>query len=1031
MNNPAKEDKIDILKNLLREMFQLNRGDLDFGLYRIMSLKAAEIGEFLDKQLLPQVLSTLDSRAADKLASLEQELEKALQSASELGVSNPEDADKIKNLRHQIAEARKDNAVEADVYNHLGNFFARYYSEGDFMSLRRYSGGKSNYLVPYDGEDVKLHWANADQYYIKTTENYASYIFTVGEGDDKQRIRLEVTRADNEKDNIKATNGKQRRFVLSSGKGGCKPAVEQDGDDIIIRFEHRPLKASEKKTWPGNGNGNGNGGGQQGKINAASHERIQKKLAEQCPQLFAPAPTEGDPERTVLAKHLTAYTARNSFDYFIHKDLGGFLERELDLYLNTEVLNLDDITLGDEAQLNRTLLRVRATRHVAKKIIAFIAQLENFQKQLWLKKKFVLDTQYCVTLDRIPESLYAEIAKNKAQREEWVRLFAIDEINGDLAGSVAATKPLTVEFLKANPYLVLDTRHFGRGFTDKLLAALSEDAPLDEQMDGLLIHGENFQALNLLQERYAQQVKCVYIDPPYNSPSSEILYKNAFKHSSWLSMMENRISLSEALMRLDSVFVCAIDENEMLHLGLTLNSVFPSPEYEKNCLTVVHNPKGIQGGFVSTNNEYAFVVSRASQVANNMTIPQKEWEWESFRNWGGESERHTAKNCFYPIVVKDGEIVGFGDVCPDDYHPCQNESGENGTILVYPIDKSGVERKWTYALQSVHKIRHLLRAVKKNGGIDIERSHDWRRFKTVWNKNEYIAGDYGSKPLNHILGEKRFDFPKAIPLVMDCIRMAMADRDVVLDYFAGSGTTGHAVINLNREDGGRRKYILVEMGEHFEDVLLPRIKKAVYSKDWKEGKPVSREGVTQFFKYMRLESYEDTLDGLELAPHTEAQQEVLASGSPLAEDYQLRYALGVETADSASLLGKDFLDPWNYTLSVVRDGERESVAADLPETFNYLIGLRVAQRKMISDVLAVVGKDARGNRCLVLWRNMEKTDNAKLDAWFKRNHKAFGELDLVYANGDNTLNAVRPKDKTWTAKPTEPTFRQLMFEGTS
>ena len=113
----------------------------------------------------------------------------------------------------------------------------------------------------------------------------------------------------------------------------------------------------------------------------------------------------------------------------------------------------------------------------------------------------------------------------------------------------------------------------------------------------------------------------------------------------------------------------------------------------------------------------------------------------------------------------------------------------------------------------------------RNGGWDIERTHDWQRFKTVWAKSEYIAGDYGSKPLNSMLGEKRFDFPKAIPLVQDCIRLTDDQDSTVLDYFAGSGTTGHAVINLNREDGGRRKFILVEMGEYFDTVLLPRIKR--------------------------------------------------------------------------------------------------------------------------------------------------------------------------------------------------------------
>ena len=237
-------------------------------------------------------------------------------------------------LRERLYAAKADAAAETDVYNHLANFFARYYDEGDFMSLRRYSGGgHTTYLIPYDGEEVKLHWANADQYYIKSTENYAAYVFTVGTGTEKRRVRFEIANADNEQDNVKETNGKQRRFLLAGGKD--VETVELNGGDLIIRFEHRPLTEQEKKTCPGNGNK------QQDQINQAARQRILKALKPDWVALLAgSSPTENNPDRTVLDKHLAAYTAKNSFDYFIHKDLGGFLRRELDFYLKSDVLNL-------------------------------------------------------------------------------------------------------------------------------------------------------------------------------------------------------------------------------------------------------------------------------------------------------------------------------------------------------------------------------------------------------------------------------------------------------------------------------------------------------------------------------------------------------------------------------------------------------------------------------------------------------------------------------------------------------------------
>ena len=448
---PGAADRLGRLRGLLREMFQLDRGDLHFGLYRIMNLKAAEVVSFLDNDLLPQVKEELRLTSDEERASLEKELQGRRKEAMELGLDpdrNP--PPKIVELNRRLAEMQKDADAEADVYNHLANFFGRYYAEGDFISQRRYSsGGRSAYLIPYDGEEVKLHWANADQYYVKTTENYASYVFTVGSGNAARRVRFEIAAADNEKDNVKEASRRQRRFVLAGGKG----AVEFDDPDLVVRFEHRPLTEGEKKKWPGNG------GAQQGRINEAAVGRTFRVLDPNWQALLAErAPTDADPDRTLLARHVDRYTAKNSFDYFIHKDLGGFLRRELDIYLNTDVLNLDDLERGDAARLDRALARVRATRHVGRKIIDFLAQLEDFQKRLWLKKKFVLETNWCVTLERVPEALYPEITGNAAQCAEWGELFAADEITGDLTnGNVAWTDPPSVDFLKANPYLIVDT----------------------------------------------------------------------------------------------------------------------------------------------------------------------------------------------------------------------------------------------------------------------------------------------------------------------------------------------------------------------------------------------------------------------------------------------------------------------------------------------------------------------------------------------------------------------------------------------
>ena len=1041
---PGSVEKLDRLKALLREMFQLDRGDLDFGLYRIMNLKTAEVVAFLDRDLLPQVKTKLDLDSAEELAELEKELEKNRKTARWLGVDPDLDPPpKLIELNRQLAERRKDADAEADVYNHLVNFFARYYTEGDFISQRRYSGGgRSAYLVPYDGEEVKLYWANADQYYVKTTENYAAYAFTAGAGKAARRVRFEIAAADNEKDNVKEADGRQRRFVLAGGGN----AVAVEGGELAVRFEHRPLAEGEKKRWPGNGST------QQGRINEASTERILNAVEPDWRvALTAPAPTDANGDRTLLAKHVERYTAKNSFDYFIHKDLGGFLRRELDLYLNTQVLNLNDLEQGDAARLDRALARVRAIRHIGGKIIDFLAQLEDFQKQLWRKKKFVLETHWCVTLDRVPEALYPEVAANRAQCEEWVELFAVDEIAGDLTnGNVAWSDPPSIDSLKANPCLVLDTRHFGRDFTDRLLAALSDAGPLDEQTDGLLVHGENFQALNLLQARYRGQVQCIYIDPPFNTDASPILYKNGYKSSAWISLMENRLRTTRGLLVSDGVLVAAIDDEQYRELSFLLSGIFENRLL--GTISIRTNPSGrpTQSGY-SVAHEYLLYAGRGQDSAIGRMPPTEKqatrfserdergvFEWRNLRREGSGSDRAARPSLYYPIYIKDAEIripkmtwnESTGEWIVEE-GPMDDEK------VVFPDNEDGEQKRWRWEWKTVMSSLADLAVRKDRSGQDYvyykRRPHEEGMVSmSCWFDARYSAVEHGTAPLKEMFGGSVFSYPKSIYAVMDSIHIAGAQKAnaCILDFFAGSGTTGHAVVNLNRQDGGRRRYVLVEVGHHFDTVTLPRMKKAIHSSDWKNGKPVSRNGVSQLFKYIELESYEDTMDSLVVAPPSQSRVELLESNPALAEDYRLRYALGVETSGSASLLGKDFSDPFAYTLSVVRDGVRDDNAqVDLPETFNYLLGLRVESRRQIDGVLAITGTDVEGRHCLILWRNLHKIDHAALDAWFDRNRERFnGPLDVIYTNGDHTLNTMQRPGETWTAETIEPVFRELMFE---
>ncbi len=449
--------KYEKLKTLLKELFQLDQPDLDFGLYRIMHAKSTEVTQFLDKDLLPQVKEAFSLyKTADK-AELEKELARAIEQAQGLG-ADPETLPKVKDLRARLKSDAVDvDALENEVYDHLFSFFRRYYSEGDFLAKRVYKPGV--YAIPYEGEEVRLHWANRDQYYIKTSEYLRDYAFRLRPENDMKPMRVHfrlVDAAEGEHGNGKPAEGKDRVFLLATpGESGHNFIAEEDGE-ISIRFEYRPATLTD---WPEDVRDGKTRPPAQKDLLALITKRVlavaDVSLAPWIAELARPhvAVSGEKADYTRLEAHLRRYTARNTFDYFIHKDLGEFLRRELDFYIKNEVMHLDDVENETAPRVEQYLSKIKVIRRIAGKIITFLAQLEDFQKKLWLKKKFVIETNYCITLDRIPEAFYPEIAANDTQREEWVRLFAIDEIKGDSA-SPGYSKPLSIEFLKSTSSLL-------------------------------------------------------------------------------------------------------------------------------------------------------------------------------------------------------------------------------------------------------------------------------------------------------------------------------------------------------------------------------------------------------------------------------------------------------------------------------------------------------------------------------------------------------------------------------------------------
>lgn len=1074
------------LIELLKELFQLDQPDLDFGIYRVLHARSEEITAFLENDLLPQVKDALARHKTADKAEIKKALATAIEQAKGLGV-DPESTQRVNELRSRLQSDAVDmNALEREVYDHLYRFFRRYYADGDFIARRVYKPGV--YAIPYEGEEVALHWANKDQYYIKTSEYLRDYAFRLKPNDsnDPMRVHLRlVDAAEGEHGNVKAAEGRNRLFVLApAGDSGRGFIAEEDGEpgkELVIRFEYRPARLDDwraaerdgKKKPPTQKDLIAQAAAS---VLSVSDTKLARWVAELGKAHVMGSGEEAD--RSRLEAHLKRYTARNTFDYFIHKDLGAFLSRELDFYIKNEVMHLDDVESESAPRVEQYLSTIRVIRRIASKIIEFLAQLENFQKKLWCKKKFVVETHYCIAVSSIPEKLHAEIAANEAQRAEWIKLFAIDELEGEGAAP-GYSNPLKPEFLQSHPTLLVDTRHFSDAFTGRLLEAMGD---MDEQTGGILFHSENFQALSLMQAQYQKRVDCIYIDPPYNAASSEIAYKNDYKQSSWLALMQNRIEESQPLLKHKAAYAIAIDDYEMAHLCEIVDRSFA--QFDRHVVVVNHHPQGGMSHNLTRTHEYMLMMTPIGIDILRGHRKSGEIEYRSFALSGpGENKSRSGRpNSFYAVLVDDkkNRIMGFEPPPPfGTAYPTKRT--QEGFRRIYPINASGDEKVWCRSYHSADKcLRQGEITLNKNGALKLAVNTTDKRHSLMsnWADSKYNAGPHGTALIAAILGNREaFSYPKSLHTVRDAVDAMTwhVENPWILDFFAGSATTGHAVINLNREDGGRRKFILVEMGDYFNTVLLPRIKKVTFTPEWKDGKPKrlatgeEAEGSPRVIKYLRLESYEDTLNNLE-TQRTDAQRDLLNGGEAqgmdgLREQYMLRYMLDIETRDSQSLLSVPaFADPTAYKLKVKQPGSDESrtVNVDLLETFSWLIGLKVRRiaapqscqaaferdsegRLRLKGRLkfggeggpfwfrAVAGAAPDGRETLVIWRKLTgvpEQDNLVLDEWFAQQGylDEASKYDVIYVNGSNNLENLKAPNDVWQARLIEADFHRLMFE---
>ncbi|RFN58816.1 site-specific DNA-methyltransferase [Marixanthomonas ophiurae] len=1050
-NNTSLEQ----LKSFLNQLFQFDSQDLDFGVYKILHYKKKEIANFIDQLLVDKVKAELQTLSADEAKQVQDQITEMEKSTSlnkwleavekkdetRLAIYEEDYKDEIseyKELKAKVTESSVSIETENQIYNHLTLFFSRYYDKGDFISKRRF-GKNEKYVVPYNGEETHFHWANQDQYYIKSSETFNQYAFKVPSTSGEIIVNFKLTDAQLEQGNVKESD--KNYFILSEKK------AEINKEDATFFFEYRPLTDKEKKKVKGNS--------KQDTLDEIAFDFLKKKFSSNPVLANLWKEQDGKP---LLLKKLQHYTRKNKHDFFIHKNLKGFLERELDYYIKSELVNVDDLYVTDTDayfdRLKHNLKTIKVFKSIADTIIAFVSQIENFQKKIWEKKKFVLSTEWVITIDRLVDYVGEEAAKpileevlrNEKQIAEWKEMF------GDLSKFKKTSDFLSDENLNLIK-LPIDTVHYSADFKSLLLGKISVKQNLESLIDGLLIKSDNYPALNIIKPKFEESIASTYIDPPYNTGDDGFIYKDRFKSSTWLTMFEPLLSINRDLLSDKGALFVSCDEHEELSLGQLLNTTYGEINKVEKITWNKRIPKNDKG--IGNIHEYIYLYTRNKEYRKSCDLSfvmrkdslEEVYEIVKKAKSSGKSIKE-AQEILKKYYKKQGFDRGITLYCELDKNyeiwgkinmswPNAKTEGPRYEVINPVTNKPAPipNKGWRWKEET-------FRAAERNGEEFILPDGSMMKGRIWYANNEKTQPSSitylrevesfllrsiisqksdGGITLENLSLQEKVDYPKPVKLIEYLLYATSINDGFFLDYFAGSGTTFHAIQNLNNQDDGNRKCLLIEQGNYIYTVILPRIKKIAHSLEWSSGQPQKPIGGGNgvFLKYQRLEQYEEALENIAFNASDDTIQKAL-----VFEQYIPKYFLEFETKGSQTLVNTEAMkDPWNYKLKVwdgfTYDTEQ---AVDLVETFNYLIGLHM--QKCITKELNekkyqfIYGHNNANKNILVVWRSVKdwnvedfKADSSSL----KTEIKAF-EYDLLYINDQAHIEGYQPIEEVFKNK---------------
>jgi adenine-specific DNA-methyltransferase len=766
---------------------------------------------------------------------------------------------------------------EEELYDKLYTFFKRYISESGAILFNQTPFHNNVYEKIYtDDEDVVLFWKTKNLYYVKTDRVFRSMPVEF----DGLRFFFDASEIEYKKNN-------EKREVIYELQG-----IENG----VVVFK---VKYSER--------------GQKTKT-----EEILKNLKR--------AGIRVSEEQ--LQNAFRIFEKQSEVDYFINKNAREFLKEQFKLWLYQYLVDgTEDWPKGRIDQLN-------ILRNIAYKLIDLVAQFEEELVKIWNKPKFVINSNYVITLDRIAKhgekglEVIRKILNHpnlQEQIREWKELGIVDD--SFRVEEVLEKDGLSEEY----QFLPVDTKYF-KDLEPEIIGLFDN---LDQALDGWLIKSENYQALNTILNKFAGKIKVIYIDPPYNTGSDEFLYEDKHRHSSWLTMMENRLSLARGLLSDDGVIFISIGDtlrsqvriNSASRLQILCNQIFG----EDNLIATLVRKSGIAPRqdirHIANSHDYVLCyaknIDRAKINRRSANISRLKYRDEHFNERGyfslNQLDRGSiqySESLDYPIIIEKGTIIEIFDGItfkklpaperieiwpggdPNDKRWIFRWSEEKvgwgieNDFIVFKKDRKG---KW--------KVYYKEYELVDNEGRPRERTNPYDTLILEF------PNELGTYEIDHLFNERVFEYPKPSELIKHLLKIGSCKDSLILDFFAGSGTTVHAVMKLNKEDGGNRKFILVEMADYFETVILPRIKKVAYSFNWKDGRPQDTDGLGVFFKYYELEQFEDTLakvvyedlDPLFITGRSIYEQYIFMRDKKMSDALELDYEKGNVRVDLSKL----------------------------------------------------------------------------------------------------------------------------------